>query len=196
MEDVLTKRIKLREDEIKRLNEDHEAHAKTVSMRTREVARLRAELERTVYLGTALTYFDTESEVELPIPQEEITAEELGEIFVDSASILITDPLYVQREWNSDEEYTDSRQYRYVETGKVYTFGEEFVRYDEPLPDLGKTPQRTSQERNASACRGNTRIDILPPGSHVRDVDFCRLWGAAVRCGPHRCRALRQDGLW
>ena len=37
MEEVLTKRIHHREEEIKRLNEDRDSHAKTINMRTREV---------------------------------------------------------------------------------------------------------------------------------------------------------------
>ena len=102
--------------------------------------RLSAELERTVYLGKALTYFDAESNVELSIPEQEISLEELGEVFVDSASILITDPMYVQGEWNPDEEYVDSRQYRHVSTGQVFSYGVDFQRYDEPLGTLEDTP--------------------------------------------------------
>lgn len=139
IEEVLTKRIRLREDEIKRLNEDHEAHTKTIGMRTREVAHLRAQLERAVYLGKALTYYDTESKAELPIPEEEVTLEEVGSFFVDSASVLITDPMHVQREWDRDEEYVDDRRYLHLASDKVFVHGEDFNRFDEPLSDLGKT---------------------------------------------------------
>lgn len=140
MEEVLTKRIKQREEEIKRLNEDQEEHAKTVGTKTREVARLRAELEKTVYLGKALTYFDPESDEELVIPESEIEIEELGELFVDSASILITDPMYVQCEWNRDEELVSLRLYRHVETGKVYQYGVHFDHYETVIDELGETP--------------------------------------------------------
>lgn len=140
MEEVLAKRIKQREEEIKRLNEDKEEHAKTVGTKTREVARLRAELEKTVYLGKALTYFDPDSNEELAIPESEIEIEELGEVFVDSASLLITDPMYVQSEWDRDEEYSDLRLYRHRETGKVYQFGVHFDHYEAPIEELKETP--------------------------------------------------------
>lgn len=140
MEEVLGKRIKQREEEIKRLSEDKEEHVKTVGTKTREVARLRAELEKTVYLGRALTYFDPDSDEELVIPESEIEVEELGEIFVDSASILITDPMYVQSEWKQDEELVDLRLYRHAETGKVYQYGVHFNHYETVIEELEETP--------------------------------------------------------
>jgi len=139
MEEVLTKRIKQREEEIRRLNEDKEEHSSQVASKTREVARLRAELEKTVYLGKALTYYDPESDADLLIPEAEIELEELGELFVDSASLLITDPMYVQSEWDPTEEYVDLRLYRHVKSGKVYRFGEDFDHYETVIPELGET---------------------------------------------------------
>lgn len=140
MEEVLSKRIKHREDEIKRLQEDKEEHTKLISLRSREVTRLRAELEKTMYIGRALTYYDPESEEELPIPESEIEVEELGEIFVDSASILITDPLYVEQDWNHDEEFENLRLYKHIETGKIYQFGVHFNHYETPIDELKATP--------------------------------------------------------
>ena len=54
IEDVLSMRIKLREEEIKRLDQDRESHTKLVSSKTREVARLRQELEKSVQLHRSL----------------------------------------------------------------------------------------------------------------------------------------------
>ncbi|MBN9206954.1 hypothetical protein [Methylibium petroleiphilum] len=139
IEEVLAKRIRLREEEIQRLSLDQETHAKTVSMRTREVERLRAQLEQATYVGHALTYYDSESEAELPIPDEEVNLEELGEFFVDSASVLITDPMYVQSEWNRDEPYVEDRRYIHSPSNKTYVFGEDFMRFDEVLPGLDAT---------------------------------------------------------
>ena len=56
MEEVLSKRIKHREEEIKRLELDKEENTKAISVKARELSRLRSELERTIYLGKALTY--------------------------------------------------------------------------------------------------------------------------------------------
>lgn len=165
IEEVLTKRIRLREDEIKRLNEDQEAHAKTIGMRTREVARLRAQLERTAYLGTALTYYDDESEAELPIPEEEVSLEELGSFFVDSASVLITDPMHVQRLWDRDEEFVEDRRYVHTATDRVYVFGEDFTRFDEPLADLGKTANELLKEGELQKIEVEREFTYSMPGA-------------------------------
>lgn len=140
MEEILSKRIKHREDEIKRLQEDKEEHTKLISLKSREVARLRSELEKTMYIGRALTYYDSESDEELPIPDAEIEIEELGEIFVDSASILLTDPLYVEQEWNHGDEFEDIRLYKHVNTDKIYQFGVHFNHYEEVIEELNSTP--------------------------------------------------------
>ena len=141
MEEVLSKRIKHREEEIKRLEIDKDENTKAISVKTREVSRLRSELERTIYLGKALTYYDSETDQELPIPEAEVGIEELGEIFVDSASIMISDPLYVQTEWDREEEYVDLRLYRNIETGKVYQYGIDFKNYqNEKITELDETP--------------------------------------------------------
>lgn len=139
MEEVLAKRIRHREEEIKRLHEDNEENTKLISLKSREVTRLRAELERAVYLGKALTYYDSETEEEVPIPEAEVEIEELGEIFVDSASILITDPLYIQTEWNQNEEFQDLRLFRHVDTGKVYQYGVHFEHFETHLQELNDT---------------------------------------------------------
>ncbi|HSV71842.1 MAG TPA: hypothetical protein VLI72_17180 [Methylibium sp.] len=165
IEDVLSKRIRLREDEIQRLSADHETHTKTISMRTREVERLRAQLEQTVYFGRALTYYDTESQVELPIPEEEVTLEELGEFFVDSASVLIADPMYVQSEWNRDEPFVDDRRYIHEPSNRVYVHGEDFTRFDEPLPGHTATPNaliKTGEMRKIEVAR---ELNFSMPGA-------------------------------
>lgn len=165
IEEVLAKRIRLREEEIQRLSADHETHTKTISMRTREVERLRAQLEQTAYIGHALTYYDTESQAQLPIPEEEVTLEELGEFFVDSASVLITDPMYVQAEWDRDEPFVDDRRYVHEPSKKIYVHGEDFIRFDEPLPGLSTTPNallKTGELRKIEVTR---ELNFSMPGA-------------------------------
>lgn len=165
IEEVLSKRIRLREEEIQRLSADHDAHTKTISMRSREVERLRAQLEQTVYIGSALTYYDTESQTDLPIPDEEVTLEELGEFFVDSASVLITDPMYVQSEWNRDELFVEERRYIHEPSNKVYVYGQDFTRFDEPLQGHSVTPNdliKTGELRNIGVAR---ELNFSMPGA-------------------------------
>lgn len=165
IEESLAKRIRLREEEIKRLSEDQEMHTKTISMRTREVERLRAQLEQTVYVGTALTYYDTESDAELPIPEEEVTLEELGEFFVDSASVLITDPMYVQSEWDRDVPFVDDRRYIHQRSGKTYVHGEDFVRFDEPLPGLGANANELIKTGELRRIEVHRELTFSMPGA-------------------------------
>lgn len=165
IEEVLAKRIRMREEEIRRLSEDQETHTKTISMRTREVERLRAQLEQTAYIGQALTYYDTESQAELPIPEEEVTLEELGEFFVDSASVLITDPMYVQSEWNRDEPFIDDRRYTHVPSGRTYTHGEDFVRFDEAIPSLTSTANELIKTGELRKIEVPRELNFSMPGA-------------------------------
>lgn len=165
IEEVLSKRIRLREEEIQRLSVDQDTHAKTVRMRTREVERLRAQLEQTAYIGHALTYYDSNSQAELPIPEEEVTLEELGEFFVDSASVLITDPMYVESEWDRDEPFVEDRRYIHGPSNKTFIFGEDFTRFDEVLPGLGATANdlmKTGELRKVDVVR---QLNFSMPGA-------------------------------
>ncbi|HHP1266687.1 hypothetical protein C3B80_22155 [Enterobacter cloacae] len=134
IEEVLTKRIKHREEEIKRLEIDRNENTRLISLRTLDINRLREQLERTMYLGRALTYYDEERDEEIPIPEDEIEIEEMGEVFVDSASILITDPCYIDSYWDHDEVFEDIRIYKNNENNRIYRFRVDFNHYEE-IPD-------------------------------------------------------------
>lgn len=134
IEEVLTKRIKHREEEIKRLEIDRDENTRLISLRTLDINRLREQLERTMYLGRALTYYDEERDEEIPIPEDEIKIEEMGEVFVDSASILITDPCYIDSYWDHDEVFEDIRIYKNNENNRIYRFRVDFNHYEE-IPD-------------------------------------------------------------
>jgi len=146
IEDVLAKRIKHREEEIKRLDEDKKGNLQLLAIKNKEVGRLKSELEKAKYFGRALTYYDLDSDEEIVIPESDIELEHLGEIFVDSACILITDPMYADKDWRKDVEYEDLRLYRYIETGKVYQFGVDFDNYESIVKDFEKTPNQLIEE--------------------------------------------------
>ncbi|TVV43110.1 hypothetical protein [Thalassolituus sp. C2-1] len=165
IEEILAKRIKHREEEIERLDKDRESGTKLLGQKTAEVARLKEQLENATYLGRALTYYDIDSDEDVVIPESDIEVEHLGEIFVDSASILITDPMYVDHEWRRDVEYEDSRIYKYVPTGKIYRFGVDFSHYEEIIPDLNKTPNVLIKENNFVQLELERKFTYSLPGS-------------------------------
>ncbi len=166
MEEVLSKRIKHREEEIKRLELDKDENIKLASVKTRELSRLRSELERTIYLGQALTYYDSETEQELPIPEAEVEVEELGEIFVDSASILISDPMYVQNEWDREDEYVNLPLYKNIETGKVYQYGVDFTHYqDDKIAELDDTPNALIEKGKIIPIEIQRELSYSYPGA-------------------------------
>ena len=165
IEEVLSKRIKHREEEIKRLDEDKKHNLKILAGKTRELSMLRQELEKAKYVGRALTYYDLESDQEILIPESEIEIEDLGEIFVDSASILITDPLYANSEWRHDVEYEDLRLYKHIESGKVYQFGVDFNHYAEALDDLQVSPRELIEKGELISIEVEREFTYSLPGA-------------------------------
>ena len=138
IEDVLAKRIKYREEEIKRLDEDKQEQLKLLKGKEKVLEVLKNQLETTTYLHKALTYYDIDAKEEISIPESEIEIVHLGEVAVDTASILITDPWYINEEWQSEVEFEDIRLYKHYQTGKVYQFGVDFNKYTEIIDGFEK----------------------------------------------------------
>lgn len=138
IEDVLAKRIKYREEEIKRLDSDNSENLKLLRGKTNALESLKKQLETTSTLNRALTYYDVDTKEEIIIPESEIEIEILGEVAVDTASILITDPLYIRDEWQNDIEFEDIRLYKHFESAKIYQYGVDFKRYNELLDGYEK----------------------------------------------------------
>lgn len=138
IEEVLAKRIKYREEEIKRLDSDKTESLKLLESKTKALDLLKKNLEQTTNLNRALTYYDFDSEEEIIIPDSEISIIELGEIAVDTATILITDPLYVRDEWRTDIKCEDLRLYKHSETNKVYQYGVDFQMYTDIISGFDK----------------------------------------------------------
>lgn len=63
----------------------------------------------------------------------------LGVVGVDSGQLLVTDPCYIDSEW-LDEPYQDDRVYKDTQTGATVKWGQDFVRFTEPLEPYGKSP--------------------------------------------------------
>lgn len=138
IEEVLAKRIKHREEEIKRLDSDKTESLKLLESKTKALDLLKKNLEQTTNLNRALTYYDFDSQEEIIIPDSEISIVELGEIAVDTATIIITDPLYIRDEWRTDIKCEDLRLYKHSETNKVYQYGVDFQMYTDKMDGFDK----------------------------------------------------------
>lgn len=146
IEKVLTERIKIREDELKRLHDDTVDHKKQIKARNEDLGRLRSELEKTKDVGRSISIYDIDIDDEVIIPNSELELELLGEVFVDSATLMITDPMYIQSDWHEEEYIPIPRKYRDVITGKTYEFEVDFKHYEEVIEDLGDTPNNLIKE--------------------------------------------------
>lgn len=147
IEEVLARRIKHREEEIKRLDSDKTESLKLLESKSKALSLLKKSLEQTTNLNRALTYYDFDSEEEIIIPESEISIVELGEVAVDTASLLITDPLYIRDEWRTDIEYEDLRLYKHVQTKKVYQYGVDFQKYTDIIEGFNKDVNKLIDEK-------------------------------------------------
>ena len=165
IEEVLAKRIKHREEEIRRLNEDKTDNLKLLTGKTRELGALKQELEKSKYLGKALSYYDLDTDQEIIIPETDIEIEELGEVFVDSASLLITDPMYIRDEWRTDVEYDYTRLYKHIDNEKIYQFGVDFKHYEDKLNDFDKSVNELIQEGKLKPIEVERELTYSLPGA-------------------------------
>ena len=139
IEKVLTERIKIREGELKRLHEDSTNHKRQIKARNEDLEKLKSELEKAKDVGRSISIYDSNFD-EVVLPSSELELVPLGEVFVDSASIMITDPMYIQSDWREEEFIPTPRRYSDVETGQIYEFQIDFQHYEEKLEALGDTP--------------------------------------------------------
>ena len=146
IESVLSNRIEIREKELARLNEDAEFNAKEIEEKNRQLDMLHSELEKAKYFGRALTYYDSELDDEVIIPESDIELVELGEVFVDSGSLMLTDPCYVSSEWKNIP-YEPLDKYKDLKSGDVYQFRKDFQRYDEILLPYEKKVNQLINEK-------------------------------------------------
>lgn len=151
IEDVLAKRIAIRESEIQRLSEDRDHGSRELERLKQEMGLIQRTLEQTKGFRQVLA-------METPNPgdpdyQEYLEYSEkhgndsvvdvevvyLGEVGVDSAQLVLTDPRYIDSQWD-DEPFQDVRIYKDTQTGQTFRWGEDFVSYDDLLDPYGKSP--------------------------------------------------------
>jgi len=173
VERVLAERISIREAEIGRLAEDREHGSRELGRVEQEVAVLHRTLEQTKGFREMLA-------MEQPDPNDpdyqeymeymesrddrvvDIEVAYLGVVGVDSGQLMITDPCYIEGEW-LDEPFQDDRVYKDTETGTTVKWGQDFVRFNEPLEPYGKSPNDLIEAG---------RLVQLPPPSKPESFNY------------------------
>jgi hypothetical protein len=151
VERVLAERIGIREAEIGRLTDDRELSDQDRTRLQREVSLLKRTLGQTKGFLEVLAMEqpdpdDPEYEEYLEYLRNrddqavEIEVVYMGNVGVDSGQLLITDPCYIDSEWQH-EPFRSDRVYKDSESGSIVRWGEDFLRFDEPLAPYGQSPE-------------------------------------------------------
>lgn len=163
-EGVLANRIKIREQELLRLNDDTIKNKSEIEEKNRQLDKLNSELEKAKYFSRALTYYDLDINDEVIIPESEVELIDLGEVCVDSGSLMITDPCYISTEWK-DVEYVREDSYIDTQSGNIFKFGHDFNRYDEILAPYNKDINQLIKEGVLSLIKENRQLSYSYAGA-------------------------------
>jgi hypothetical protein len=69
---------------------------------------------------------------------ETVTEVLIGHVAVDSGQLMICDPGYIDSQWEN-EDFEDIRVYKNKHTSRTLTYGKDFIKYDDELPEYGKS---------------------------------------------------------
>lgn len=142
MERILNDRIKIREDEIARLDDDKKDHKQEIEQKNQQLVRLKSELEKTKDIRRTMELLDLDFESEIEdgffSSDAKYEIEEMGFVAVDSGQLMITDPCYIDSEWQNID-YEDIRLLRDTETQKKYQFRKDFNNYEEKISGFEET---------------------------------------------------------
>lgn len=138
IEKILNDRIKIREEEIKRFDEDKENHKNDLNIKNQELLRLKSEVEKAKNVRKTIGLLELELDDEIFSSDAEYDVVEIGLVAVDSGQLMITDPSYIDTEWVK-QDFEDLRFVKDKETSKEYQFRKDFNRYDEIIDGFDKT---------------------------------------------------------
>jgi hypothetical protein len=164
VERVLAERIEIREREIERLSGDRTESSKELGRLEQEVLALNRAMAqmkgfRQVLAMEAPDPGDPDYDEYMEYLQSrsdqvvDIEVVYMGSVGVDSGQLMITDPCYIDSEW-LDEPFEDDRVYKDETSGAIVRWGQDFMRFDEPLEPYGESPEALIQ---------SGRLVQLPP---------------------------------
>jgi len=157
IERILNDRIKIREEEILRLNDDKKDHSQEIEHKNQQLSRLKSELEKTKDIRRTMDLLDLDfdSEDDSFFSSDAVyEIEEMGLVAVDSGQLMITDPCYIDSQWQNID-YEDIRLLRDTETGEIYQFRKDFNHYEEKISGF----EQTVNELIASGKLVSLKID-------------------------------------
>ncbi|MFD2915423.1 hypothetical protein [Psychroserpens luteus] len=140
IENALSKRIKIREEEIERLNLDKENHQIEIQKKNDELILFKRELKKTNELQSSISeLIQNFGEFgDLLDKDKKLETELAGYVDVDSGQLMITDPCYIDSDWKN-EPFEDLRHYKDEKTGKTYQFRKDFNHFEEKISGFDKT---------------------------------------------------------
>lgn len=127
VEQVLAKRIQIREDEISRLAKDEKEHVSEIGQKNAELDQLKTELETAHNFGRGISVYDSETRGFKQLSPGDLTLVDLGDVWVDSATLMVCDPWHfaMGREQEIEEYPVGKFMYRIPESGEVFYLDDE-----------------------------------------------------------------------
>lgn len=127
VEQVLAKRIQIREDEIARLTGDEKDQQIEIERKNVELIQLRQELSAAHEFGRGISVYDRETSDMKQLSPGDLTLVDLGEVWVDSATLIICDPWHFSMSRKREiEKYPVYKfLYRETESGEVFYLDDE-----------------------------------------------------------------------
>lgn len=143
IEKILNERIKIREEEVLRLDEDRKEHTVELKSKTQELHRLKSEVKKSEDIRRTMQLLELDLEEEdnefrLFSSDAEYEIEEMGFVAVDSGQLMITDPCYINSEWQNTP-FEDIRLLKDKETTAIYQFKKDFFNYEEKIEGFNET---------------------------------------------------------
>jgi hypothetical protein len=122
IEKILNDRIKVREDEVTRLAKDGESHKAEIELKGNEIELLKKDLEYAQEYRPTLSVYDPKEKDFIDVQVSELTQEVVGEICVDSASLMIGDPWYRLMNSEQENDLLTATEFRFqnITTGEIF----------------------------------------------------------------------------
>lgn len=138
----LSDRIRIREEEIARLEKDQESSAEAAADVKAQKESLSRTLEQARGFQRMLELEQGDlgdvADMEELFEGAELDVRLLGYVAVDSGQLMIADPCYIDSEWQK-EPVRDIRRYVDMRTKDILQFGKDFTNFQEVLPVYGKS---------------------------------------------------------
>ena len=122
MEKKLSERIKIREDELSRLERDTKGKENEIEKKNKEIQALKTNLDKASEYRSSFTVWDQEVMDFIEVEDSELEVVHIGSLCVDSATIVISDPMYIKgAPLKEVEEYPAVKhKYRVIGTGEQF----------------------------------------------------------------------------